>query len=84
MVIALRKDQRGQTTVEWLMLMGAAFITSYLVLTGPLSSFTNDMLINIRQVTGNIVRNGELTNEGRTQGSRGHPSDKTRLRPLHL
>jgi|GEM_PF-1153687 len=78
------QNRRGQTSVEYLLLMAVVFITGYLMMTGPVATFTAGMIQNIRAVTGNIIRNAELDGESLTQGANNHPSDSRRLRALHL
>ena len=78
-------NTRGQAIVEYLMLLAAAFITTYLVITGPMASFTTSMIQTIRGAMGNVVQNGELTpGQVRQPGEPGHPGDPVRVRPLHL
>lgn len=79
------KDESGQTVVEYLLLMAAAFITSYIVMTGPMSKFTSLMLATIRSSLANVVQNGELQPGQVLQpGQGGHPGDPARSKPLHL
>ncbi len=80
-----RSGARGQTTVEYLMLIAAAFITAYIMVSGPLSKFTSGMLGTMRGSLQNVVQNGEMTPGAAIQdGQRGHPSDPTRYKALHL
>jgi len=87
MVSFLRKksrDQRGQTAVEYLMLLAVAFITAYIMVTGPLASFTVNLLNNLRSGIRNTVQHGEWSNEQIDFGNPRHPTSPERLRPLHL
>ena len=78
-------DQRGQTTVEYLMLMAVTFTVAYFIITaGPLPAFTTKMITDIRTRLGNVVRNAEMESKGVEPGTPEHPSDPARLRPLHL
>ncbi len=80
-----RKGQGGQTSVEWLLLMAVAFITAYIVITGPVATFARDMVAGIKVGLLNIVQNAELTTSAPvTAGSAGHPSDPRRMKALHL
>ncbi len=80
-----RQNQRGQTTVEYLLLLGAAFITTYLVMTGPMATFARLMISTIRSSLINVVQNGELTpGEVLQPGQNGHPGDPVRTKALHL
>lgn len=82
---ARRKNQRGQTTVEYLMLLAVTFLVSYLVIVGPMSNFTLLMIATIRSALINVVQNGELTpGEVLQPGQAGHPGDPARTKPLHL
>lgn len=77
-------NRRGQTTVEYLLLMALTFITAYIMITGPISTFTADMINRLRAGMGNMVQNGDLTSGPIVQpGTAGHPGDLTRLKRLH-
>jgi hypothetical protein len=79
------RNRRGQTTVEYLLLLAATFVTSYFVVTGPMSSFTRQLLTTIRSALVNVVQNGELTpGEVLSPGQSGHPGDPARARPVHF
>ncbi len=81
----MKNNERGQTTVEYLLLLAAAFITSYIVMTGPMAQFTRQMIGTIRSSLVNVVQNGELTpGQVTTPGQNGHPGDPVRAKPLHL
>ena len=56
---AFLKNRKGQTTIEWLMLLAASFTTGYFIITGPFAVFTKSFLVKIRGVTNNIVLSGE-------------------------
>ncbi len=78
-------NERGQTMVEYLMLLAAAFITTYIVMIGPMANFTKLMLATIRSAIVNVVQNGELQpGEVLQPGQSGHPGDPARAKPLHL
>ena len=80
-----RLGRKGQTTIEYMMLLGAAFITSYLIVTGPMASFTRQMLGTIRSALVNVIQNGELQpGEVLQPGQGGHPGDPARAKALHL
>lgn len=76
-MVSLLNNRRGQTMVEWLLLMAASFITAYLVITGPIANFTVDFLAKLQRVTNNVV----LTGESKVQTP---PSDPKRFKPVHL
>jgi hypothetical protein len=79
-----RSQERGQTTVEYLLLIAATFIASYLMITGPVSSFTARMLNTMRAALGNMVQNGDLrSGEVVPAGQSGHPGDPSRHQALH-
>ena len=81
---AVLRNERGQTVVEYLLLLSAAFITTYLVMTGPMANFTRLMLATIRSSITNVVQNGELTPGQVSQpGQGGHPGDPARSKALH-
>jgi hypothetical protein len=74
----------GQTTVEWLLLMSVAFITSYIMITGPLARYTKIVLLTFGSNVKNVVQNGELEAGNLVPaGQPGHPSDPTRYKYLH-
>jgi hypothetical protein len=78
-------NERGQTTLEYMLLLATTFIVSYLVITGPMSQFTQLMLATIRSALINVVQNGELTPGTVLQpGQAGHPGDPVRAKALHL
>ena len=79
------KNNRGQTSLEYLMLLAVAFVASYIVITGPLATFTRLTIFRIRGGIQNTVRNGEWR-EGEVQapGEKGHPGDPDRLKPVHF
>ncbi len=78
------QNRRGQTSVEYLLLLAAAFLTSYLIITGPLAGFTRDLLADIREGLGNLVEHAEWTTESIEPGKGKHPGAPERLRPVHL
>lgn len=67
------------------MLLSVAFIASYIMITGPLATFTKLTLFTIRGGIQNTVRNGEWR-EGEViaPGEKGHPGDPDRLRAVHF
>jgi uncharacterized protein (UPF0333 family) len=80
----LLTSQKGQTTLEYILLLAATFVTSYFVVTGPMANFTRNMLQTIRSALVNVVQNGELTpGEVLSAGQAGHPGDVARAKPLH-
>lgn len=84
-MIQIVANNRGQTSVEYLLLLGATFIATYIMITGPLSNFTQITILQIRSALGNVVRNGEMKpGEVAQPGDPGHPSDPKRLRPVHF
>ncbi len=79
------RNRKGQTTVEYLLLLAATFVTSYFVVTGPMSTFTRQLLGTIRSALVNVVQNGELTpGEVLNPGQSGHPGDPARAKPVHF
>ncbi len=77
-MVVLLKNRRGQTSVEWLMLMAAASLTAFVVISGPISNFTIGFVKEIRDFTQNIVLRGESDPKAPP------PSDPKRFRPVHL
>ncbi len=85
MVRVRLKNTRGQTSLEYLMLMTVAFVATYVIVTGPLATQARYILVTIRSGIQNTVRNGEWK-EGDVvgPGEAGHPGDPDRLRPVHF
>ncbi len=79
-----RSGQSGQTSVEYLLLLTVAFITAYIVITGPVATFASGMINGIKAGLFNVVQNAELSTTGTGFGNAGHPSDPERMKPLHL
>ena len=72
------QNKRGQTTVEWLLLMAVAFLTAYFIMTGPFATFTTNLISNIKSATNSIVRNGEV------RPDTAPPDTPARLKAVHL
>ena len=82
---SILNNERGQTVVEYLMLLALTFITSYLMVTGPVANFTKLMLATFRSSLVNVVQNAELQPGQQVEpGEGGHPSDPARGKALHL
>jgi uncharacterized protein (UPF0333 family) len=81
----VKNRERGQAVVEYLLLLSAAFITTYIVMTGPMAQFTRQMLATIRSSLVNVVQNGELSpGQVSSPGQSGHPGDPARTKALHF
>ena len=80
------RNERGQTALEYLLLMATAFVTAYFLVTVPLAAFTLSVIDNIRQGIKNTVRNGEWkTGEQElVPGEAGHPGDENHFQAVHL
>lgn len=81
---AFKTDRKGQTSLEYLLLMATTFLVSYLIMTGPLSGFTRQLLIDIRAGIGNAITHAEWTDEPIERGKDKHPGNPSRVRPVHL
>ncbi len=77
-MVTLLKNRRGQTMVEWLMLIVASFTTAYFIITGPFADFTVDFLLKISTYTQSIVLKGE------SEPKASDPSDPKRFKAVHL
>lgn len=87
MVIHLRKNhwrERGQTSVEYLLLLAMTFITAYIVVRGPVSFFTAGIFRNLTFGLQNMVTNAEWSPNATTFNQTGDPSSQARLKALHL
>jgi len=76
--------ERGQTTIEYLMLLALVFMTAYLTMVGPFGDIAGWMLGDISNSIGNVIQNAEWSTERIEVGTPRHPSNPNRLRPLHL
>jgi hypothetical protein len=71
--------------VEYLLVMLMVFITAYIILSGPLTTFTNNLFANLLSVLKSVVTHGELkTGNVLINGGSGHPMDPQRFKALHL
>ncbi|MBI1859301.1 MAG: hypothetical protein HYR96_00070 [Deltaproteobacteria bacterium] len=80
----MKGNNKGQTSIEYLLLTATAFMVSYLIITGPLSSFTKTLLSDIRNGLGNVVEHAEWTTDSIEPGKGKHPGNPARLKPVHL
>ncbi len=79
------KNNRGQTSIEYLMLMAVTFVAAYIMITRPLAGFVSGMITEIRVGILNVIQHGEWApGQIITPGQPGHPGDPKRLRPVHL
>jgi len=72
------KNKRGQAVVGWLMVLAAASLVAFVVLTGPIASFTTDLLAKVQLYTKNIVLRGEADVRAPS------PTAAKRFKPVHL
>lgn len=77
-------NRKGQTSIEWLLLLLMAFITAYVMIQGPVASFTKDLLTNVMSGIQNLITNAEWTGDELQTGTGKHPSAPGRLKPMHL
>jgi hypothetical protein len=77
-------NNRGQTSVEYLMLLAVTFIASYIMIRGPIGSFTTALFQNLYSGLQNLVTNAEFSGDTPAFDQAGHPSNTRRLKPLHL
>lgn len=82
--MVLDKNNRGQTSIEYLLLLAVAFLTSYIIVTGPAAGLTTDMLTFIRSGLGNVVKHGEWTTDTIEPAKGKHPGNPQRLKAVHL
>ena len=78
------KNRRGQTSLEYLLLLGATFIAAYIMTRGPIGKFTNEMFANIFSGINNLITYAEWKSEEIEPGKGNHPMDPSHLKPLHL
>jgi hypothetical protein len=82
--IKILGNRRGQTSVEYLMLMAMAFITAYIIVTGPLATFTKGLFANLQEGIQNVITNAEWSPQEMPVGSKAHPTSKEHFKPMHL
>jgi uncharacterized protein (UPF0333 family) len=82
--ISSLKNQKGQTTVEYLLLLVVVFVTAYILITGPFATFTRQLIFNVARSVQNVVQSAEFTTEPIVVGNPKHPSSPKRFKPLHL
>lgn len=87
MALVLRqrlRDRRGQTVVEWLLLTAMVFIVAYVVMSGPMSTYTRIVLADMRSRLVGVIQNGDNTpGEVALPGTNGHPLDDSHYKALH-
>ena len=82
--MVLTNNNKGQTSVEYLLLTAVAFMVAYIIATGPLANFTKELLSDIHDGLGNVVEHAEWTRDNIEPGKGKHPGNPERLRPVHL
>jgi len=82
-MVRLIKNEKGQTVVEYLLLTGAAALTALFILP-KFGEFTVSTINEIRDRLGSVVRNGELSQDTKEPGQKGHPGNEDRFKPLHF
>lgn len=80
----LLKSRKGQTSLEYLLLLSATFIAAYIMARGPVGKFTKEMFANIFSGIQNLITYAEWSGEEITPGKGNHPMDPARTKPLHL
>lgn len=79
------RNKRGQTSLEYLLLLAATFITAYIMVRGPIGKFTNQMFANIFSGLQNLITYAEWSSEDMEDVTKGsNPASPDRLKPLHL
>lgn len=77
-------NRRGQTSLEYLLLLAATFIAAYLMVRGPIGKFTNQMFANIFSGLQNLITYAEWSSEEMEAPTGSNPASPDRLKPLHL
>ena len=78
--------ERGQTSIEYILLLLLTFMTGYLLITGPIATFTNLTIVTIRAALGNVILAGELTPASGQliqPNDPLNPANPARLQPVH-
>jgi len=78
------KNRKGQTSLEYLLLLTVAFITAYILIRGPFAVFARELLANILTGVQNVVSFAEWREEPLEPNDPEHPSNPARLKPQHL
>ncbi|MBI4404917.1 MAG: hypothetical protein HY537_12185 [Deltaproteobacteria bacterium] len=76
-------NRSGQASFEYLLLLVLVFMTSYIMLSGPFSNFTQHILGNVENGIGMLVKHAEWTGNRIELRSARHPANPQRLRPMH-
>jgi len=84
LVCSVKNNEKGQTVVEYLLLLSVTFIVAYIMITRPLAEFTTNLLDNITSGIGNLVHHAEWTGGEISVNHQDHPANPVRLRALHL
>lgn len=78
------KNRRGQTSLEYLLLLAVTFIAAYIMVRGPVGTFTKELFTHITSGIQNLITHAEWSSEQLDYGRPGHPTSTNRLKPLHL
>lgn len=77
-------NESGQTLVEYLLLVAAASVTAFLIISkGPIPAFTVKMLTEIKGAMQSIMRTAEIENGDVGYNDKNHPASKERLKAVH-
>lgn len=79
-----RRASAGQTTIEYLMLLAMAAGTAFLVINGPVKTFSSLIVVTFRSTLANVVQNGAmLPGDTAEIGDSRHPSARDHGKRLH-
>lgn len=77
-------NKRGQTVVEYLLLLAVTFITTFLMMSGPIGNYVNSFITAMQTNMQNFIKNSEWGPDEVEIGNPEHPSSPSRLKPLHI
>ncbi len=83
-MVTVIANKRGQTSIEYLLLLAATFFTAFLMVKGPLSGFTESFVNGTRIALKNYVQTAEYETEEIQVGSQQHPSSSQRFKAVHF
>ncbi|MCB0406421.1 MAG: hypothetical protein KDD51_16685 [Bdellovibrionales bacterium] len=78
------RNNRGQTAVEYLLLLAVAFITTFIMMSGPIGNYVGNFITAMQTNMQNFIKNSEWGPDEVDLNDPEHPSSPQRLRPLHF
>ncbi|MEZ4751230.1 MAG: hypothetical protein R3B54_11600 [Bdellovibrionota bacterium] len=70
--------------MEYLLLLAVAFITTFIMMSGPIGNYVNNFITAMQTNMQNFIKNSEWGPDEVDLNDSEHPSAPERLRPLHF